>query len=77
MPLCGPKLSICCTLLSVWGIIMLSIMGLLLKYQSITFVEDLGIKEITEDKAHPHKSAAQLLKEGGERFDTAVSVIND
>ncbi|XP_074604431.1 ribonuclease kappa-B-like [Brevipalpus obovatus] len=72
MPLCGPKLSICCTLLSVWGIIMLSILGLLLKYQSIAFIEDLGIKETREDKAHPHKSMAELLKEGGEKFDTAA-----
>jgi len=23
MPICGPKLSICCSLLSVWGIVML------------------------------------------------------
>lgn len=44
---CGPKLSICCILISIWGFIMLPIMGVLLKSRSLAFAEDL-IEEIHE-----------------------------
>ncbi|XP_014679246.1 PREDICTED: ribonuclease kappa-B-like [Priapulus caudatus] len=43
--ICGPKLSICCTLTSLWGIIMLSILGVLFYVRSPNLVEDLPIKE--------------------------------
>ncbi|RWS17402.1 hypothetical protein B4U79_15758 [Dinothrombium tinctorium] len=45
MPCCGPRSSLCCLIISVWGIIMLSILGGLLYIDSIAFIEDLGIED--------------------------------
>lgn len=67
MACCGPKLSTCCTLLSLWGVIMLLILGFLLKMQSIAFVEDLGIKESGE------VNKTTLLAEIKEKYDISVS----
>lgn len=39
---CGPKLSICCSILSVWGIIMLFLLALFLGVHSVAFAEDLA-----------------------------------
>lgn len=44
MPICGYKLSICCSLLSIFALVMLSILGLLLYVESVTFAEDLGLE---------------------------------
>jgi len=38
---CGPKLSICCSLVSIWGIVMLAIVGVLMSSQSAAFLEDI------------------------------------
>lgn len=38
---CGPKCSICCALLSVWGIVMLGIMGILFYVGSPILAEDV------------------------------------
>ncbi|XP_054158330.1 ribonuclease kappa-B-like [Oppia nitens] len=50
-PICGPKLSVCCAVLSVWGIVMLAILGGLLKIRSIAFAEDIlaDIKSVDLD----------------------------
>lgn len=45
MPICGPKLSLCTLLISIWGIIQLSIMGLLYYVNSVALIEDIGLKE--------------------------------
>lgn len=42
---CGPKLSICCSILSVWGIIMLFLLGIFLWSHSVAFAEDLPLEE--------------------------------
>lgn len=47
---CGPKCSLCCTILSAWAVIMLPIMGLLLHIHSITFAEDLLHEEGIDNK---------------------------
>lgn len=41
--LCGVKRSICCTLVSAWAIVMLSIMGGLLSIKSLAFIEDVAV----------------------------------
>jgi len=46
MPLCGPKLSICCTILSLWGIIQLALMGLFFFMKSVALVDDVGLSDI-------------------------------
>jgi ribonuclease kappa len=45
MPVCGPKLSLCCLLLSLWGIIQLAFMGIFFYIKSVALVEDLPLKE--------------------------------
>ena len=45
---CGPKLSLCGLVLSIWGIIQLSIMSLAFYSRSVAFIEDLKFNE-TED----------------------------
>ncbi|PRD21708.1 UNVERIFIED_CONTAM: Ribonuclease kappa [Trichonephila clavipes] len=42
---CGPKLSVCCSILSVWGIIMLVLLGIFLGVYSAAFAEDLNLEE--------------------------------
>lgn len=63
--ICGVKRSIFCTLVSTWGIIMLGIMGLLLSYKSLAFVEDLeaedfgnSITNFYYEQDHKYASAA-------------------
>jgi ribonuclease kappa len=41
---CGPKLSMCGLLLSVWGIVQLVIMGICMHVRSVAFIEDLGFE---------------------------------
>ena len=43
--ICGPGLSICCSLMSIWGIIMLAIVGGLLSAKSAAFLEDIPMSE--------------------------------
>ncbi|OXA55261.1 Ribonuclease kappa-B [Folsomia candida] len=42
---CGPKLSLCCLLLSVWGVIQLSLMGVFFYMRSVALFEDLQVGE--------------------------------
>ncbi|EFA09039.1 Ribonuclease kappa-like Protein [Tribolium castaneum] len=41
MAVCGPKLSLCCAVLSVWGIIQLGLMGVFFYIHSLAFADDL------------------------------------
>lgn len=68
MPVCGPKLSICCSVLSVWAMIMLPIMGLLLKHRSITFIEDFEI-DFKKDNITNYEEAMIHINE---RYEKAV-----
>jgi len=43
--ICGPKLSLCGLLLSIWGILQLGLMSLLFYFRSVAFVEDLKVEE--------------------------------
>ncbi|XP_060074011.1 ribonuclease kappa-A-like [Ylistrum balloti] len=40
-PLCGPKLSICCTIISIWGVVMLAILGAFFQIHSPALFEDI------------------------------------
>lgn len=62
---CGPKCSICCSLISLWGIIMLPIMGVLLKQKSLTFAEDL-VEDIET------KNFDDFIKESDLKYDNAA-----
>ncbi|XP_058464099.1 ribonuclease kappa [Malaya genurostris] len=45
MPICGPKLSLCGLIISVWGIIQLLLMGFFYFINSVALIEDLPLKE--------------------------------
>jgi|ERR1711962_786793 len=45
MPFCGQKLSVCCSLLSCWGIVQLLFMGILFYTESPAFIEDLPLHD--------------------------------
>lgn len=45
MKICGPKLSLCGMVISVWGIIQLSLMGLFFYNHSVALIEDLPLAE--------------------------------
>ncbi|KAK4885490.1 hypothetical protein RN001_001761 [Aquatica leii] len=46
MAICGPKLSLCGLILSVWGIIQLSLMGIFYYFRSVALFEDIpGLPE--------------------------------
>ncbi|XP_033638857.1 ribonuclease kappa-like [Asterias rubens] len=43
--ICGPKLSTCCSLVSIWGVVMLLLLGVFFRVNSIALVEDLPLPE--------------------------------
>ncbi|XP_017777729.1 PREDICTED: ribonuclease kappa-B [Nicrophorus vespilloides] len=45
MPVCGPKLSLCGLIMSIWGIIQLSLMGVFYYIHSVALAEDLPLPE--------------------------------
>lgn len=59
MALIGIKCSVVLSLISIWGIIQLAVMGGLLKIHSVAFAEDFE---------------AESLEEVEESYDTAVSI---
>ncbi|KAK3736105.1 hypothetical protein QZH41_013530 [Actinostola sp. cb2023] len=48
--ICGPKLSNCCFILSLWGVIMLVLLGIFFKTRSVALLEDLP-HDLEEEKA--------------------------
>ncbi|XP_047487677.1 ribonuclease kappa-like [Penaeus chinensis] len=65
MKICGPKLSLCCTILSVWAIIQLGLMAIFFYVRSPAFIEDLKIEDAD------HHDAQKFL----EAIDTSYSTI--
>jgi len=45
VPCCGPKLSMCCAVISLWGIIMLVLLGVFFHVRAPALIEDLPIDE--------------------------------
>ncbi|XP_077978379.1 ribonuclease kappa-like [Glandiceps talaboti] len=39
--ICGPRASVCCLITSIWGIVMLLIMAICLRFDAVAFIEDL------------------------------------
>lgn len=44
-PLCGPKLSLCCSIISVWGIVQFALMGIFFIVQAAPLVDDFEFEE--------------------------------
>jgi len=51
MPVCGKKLAVVCSVLSAWGVIMLVLLGIFLRTNSVAFAEDLEISEHINNKS--------------------------
>jgi len=45
MRICGPKLSLCGLIISIWGIIQLTLMGVFYYIHSVALIEDLPLEE--------------------------------
>merc|ERR1711881_350724 len=45
MAICGPKLSLCGVILSAWGIVQLSLMGVFFYTKSVALIEDVPLEE--------------------------------
>ncbi|XP_022186013.1 ribonuclease kappa [Nilaparvata lugens] len=48
MAICGPKLSLCGVIISIWGMIQLVIMGVFYSMHAVALAEDLPIEETDE-----------------------------
>ncbi|XP_013187579.1 ribonuclease kappa-B [Amyelois transitella] len=55
---CGPKLSLCGLVISVWGIIQLTLMGVFYYIRAVALLEDLPIEEATE---HSNRTIDQFI----------------
>lgn len=66
MILLSKRVAIFCSLLSAWGIIMLTLMGILLYSHAVTFAEDLELHTIESD------SIGEFLPEAYQRYESAA-----
>jgi ribonuclease kappa len=48
-PICGPKLSFCCTIISVWGIVQLLLMGIFYFVEAAPLLDDLEFNSNATD----------------------------
>ena len=64
MAICGPKLSLCGLILSVWGIIQLSLMGVFYYIGSVALFEDIPGLETEEEKLHSLDEFYKKAEEG-------------
>lgn len=72
MALCSRNYSLCCSVLSCWGIIQLVIMGFLFQYKAVAFSEDLGIDEAM----HEIPTQEKFYEVANERYETSVRFLN-
>ncbi len=49
-PICGPKLSLCCTIISVWGIIQFILMGIFFFVEAAPLLDDFKFNSTTTNK---------------------------
>ena len=72
MAICSRNYSLCCTVLSGWGIIQLIVMGFLFYYQAIAFSEDLNI----EIKEHEDQNITEFWAEAEDKYQSTVSAFD-
>ena len=66
MIVCGKKMSICCSIMSVWGILQLTLMGVWLYSHSVAFAEDLEIH------LEPNESLNSFFTKAWAKYESAV-----
>lgn len=71
MAFCPRNYSICCAVISAWGIIQLVIMGVLFYTKAVAFSEDLGI----EIEPHSNLTIDEFYEEAATKYNYTVSLI--
>ncbi|KAI1280525.1 Ribonuclease kappa [Halotydeus destructor] len=66
MIVCGKRFSLCCSFISAWAIVMLTVMGVLLYSHSLAFAEDLELEDYSPENAH------DFIKEAYIRYESAA-----
>ncbi|KAI2810109.1 hypothetical protein RDWZM_002822 [Blomia tropicalis] len=66
MIILSKRVAMFCSLLSAWGILMLTIMGILLYSHAVTFAEDLNLHEIESN------SIREFLPDAFQRYESAA-----
>lgn len=69
MAICSRNYSLCCTVLSGWGIIQLIIMGVLFYYEAVAFAEDLDIEVKDSEQTLP-----EFWHEAAQKYQATVSL---
>nr|XP_043878644.1 ribonuclease kappa-A-like isoform X2 [Solea senegalensis] len=72
--ICGPKCAACGLVLSVWGVIMLSLLGIFFTTHSAVLIEDVPVKkeDIHQDANPPHRIYDLYNKVGNNCFIAAA-----
>ena len=70
MAICSRNYSLCCTVLSAWGIIQLIVMGFLFYYQAVAFAEDLNIEIKGKEE---NQNLTDFWAEAEEKYENTVS----
>ncbi len=66
MIVCNKRIAICCSILSVWAILMLTLMGILLYSHALAFAEDLDLRDIKAD------NIKEFIAESFQRYASAA-----
>jgi ribonuclease kappa len=66
-PIFGPKLALCCLLVSVWGTVQLCLMGIFFYIRALALLDDLAISETTKKG-----SVREYLDEVDHQYNTAA-----
>ena len=66
MIICSKRTAICCSVLSVWAIVQLTLMGILLYSHALAFAEDLDLKEIKAE------SIKEFIPDSFQKYESAA-----
>ncbi|KAI6221170.1 hypothetical protein M3Y95_01012300 [Aphelenchoides besseyi] len=72
-PFCGPKLSMFCMIMSIWGVIFLGLLGLFFYMNAVTLFPDLGLSE-EEEKGLQRDTIEQKYSEKATQCWTAAGM---
>ncbi|XP_017327616.1 ribonuclease kappa-A [Ictalurus punctatus] len=64
--LCGPKMAVCMLVLSMWGVIMLAMLGIFFSVHSAVLIEDVPLKEEDhQDSQNPLQNVYAVYNQVG------------
>ncbi|MFH4976955.1 hypothetical protein AB6A40_003664 [Gnathostoma spinigerum] len=62
-PLCGPKLSAFCMVMSVWGVIFLGMLGVFFYVQAVSLFPDLPLEPEKNEDGSPRPLSTTLIED--------------